>query len=133
MYVKSFIKNIIGICFICWLLLLGGCKSTTVTNGDIIGANSQQFGRIESTVETIDRIVNNSRERISVITESSRKITDGIERLEYLFNEYDSETNRIINDLIRERDSLKAYLENNVDINSNMPSDDSSKDSSNGN
>jgi Mg2+ and Co2+ transporter CorA len=124
---KSIHINIILICFTC--IILTGCITTKVTNQQLISANQRATGKIESTVESIDSIITSSSERIESITERSKQIEDGIDRLEFLFNCYERESRRIIDELIEERDRLKAYLKDNVDPNYNLHLIHSSKDS----
>lgn len=105
------------ILFICFVICFSfsSCASTRNTNdiADIIARNSQSTGRLEATVKELDRTIIDSRKRIENIVNSSRGITNGIERVEYLFSEYEQETNRLLNQIDTIRNNAKTERENN--------------------
>lgn len=105
-------------CIISCLIVIcsTSCISTKITDPELIESNSRAIGKLEATADSIDRILDDSTERIGAISERSQEITDGIERLEYLFDQYESESNRIINELIEERDRIRAYIKDYVDV-----------------
>ena len=96
----------ITILFFSLPLLFSGCKTTGQSNNSI-PADTYSVGRLEGTICSLDTILDDSTNRINSITEASRDITDGIDRLEYLFTEYERETSR----LREEIDNLKRELE----------------------
>lgn len=91
-----------------------GCKSTDIRdNSDVVKGNSFAAGQLETTVKALDGTISSSRERVGKLIETSRGIEDGIDRLEFLFNSYESETNRLlneINDLRNEVESMQQDL-----------------------
>lgn len=127
---KRIIFNLI--LFSIFILILSGCRTTKVTEPGIISDNSRRFGQLESTAETIDRIINSNYERLEDITARSREVENSVERILYLYDEYVRENDRIINELIEERNRIEKILENSKNTNVNSNFDDSSKNSDNG-
>ena len=76
-------------------------------------------GKLEATISALDGTVNSSRERIEHIIKTSRNIADGIERLEYLFKQYASEVNRLLNEVDAIRNKAEIQSKNNMDCGSN--------------
>jgi ABC-type transporter Mla subunit MlaD len=102
----------IGVC----LFMFAGCCTCGRINADtkdIIAGNSRASGKIEATITALDGTVTNSRDRIANIIETSRGITDGVERVEYLFNEYESEVERLLNEIDRIRNEAEIQSEDN--------------------
>lgn len=116
----------ISIFILCFSLfvLSGCCSSGRVSTDDavIISRNSYSVGNLEATITALDGAVSDSRERIANVIETSRSITDGIERVEYLFNEYESEVNRLLNDIDRIRIETQKSSEDHNDSNINTDS-----------
>ena len=110
---KVFSRILIVVCF----LLAGCCTNRNITTdiSDIIDGNSRTVGQLEATVAALDGTVSSSRERIETIIATSRNIADGIERVEYLFNQYENETNRLLNEIDRIRNEIEVQSENNSD------------------
>ena len=79
----------------------------------VVSGNSLAAGRLE-TVTALDGTVADSRERIANIIKTSRGITDGVERVEYLFEQYESEVERILGEIERIRDEAQNPGENNI-------------------
>lgn len=103
-----------SIVFICVCLLLSfifiGCctnRKPDADVSDVIAGNSSAVGKLETTISALDGTVSDSRARIANVIETSRSITDGIERLEYLFGEYEREVNRILNEIDRIRNEAE--------------------------
>ncbi len=112
---------------ILFVLLFGisGCCSCGRINtdaADVIAGDSRAVGRLEATVEALDGTVVDSRKRIADIIETSRNITDGVERVEYLFGEYESEIERILNEIDRIRNEAELPGEDNQNSNNNSDS-----------
>ncbi len=108
----------IGVC----LFIFAGCSTCGRINADtkdIIAGNSFATGRLEATVAALDGTVADSRERIANIIETSRGITDGVERVDYLFNEYESEVERLLDEIDRIRNEAEIQGENNNDSGDN--------------
>ena len=106
------VHSIFNICFICCIIVFAGfcCTGCATTNigrvavndgTDAIVANQVAAARLEATVGELDRTINGSQERLETIIRKSERITDSVDRLEYLFSSYESEVNRIISDLSR--------------------------------
>lgn len=116
----------IGIFILCFSLfvLSGCCSSGRVSTDDtvIIAGNSYSVGKLEATITALDGAVSDSRERIANVIETSRCITDGVERVEYLFNEYESEVNRLLNDIDRIRIETQKSSEDHMDSSINTDS-----------
>ena len=103
----------IGVC----LFMFAGCCTCGRINADtkdIIAGNSRATGKLEATITALDGTVADSRERIANIFKTSRGITDGVERIEYLFEQYESEVERILGEIERIRDEAQNPGENNI-------------------
>lgn len=111
---KSVMYLVLGVC----LFLFAGCCTCGGINTDttdIIAGNSHATGKLEATITALDGTVANSRERIANIIETSRGITDGVERVEYLFNKYESEVERLLNEIDRIRNEAEIQGKDNND------------------
>lgn len=113
----NYAKIILSFVFLFGLsVLFSGCctcgKLRTDTTG-IVSGNSYAAGRLEATVAALDGTVTDSRERIANIIKTSRGITDGVERVEYLFTQYESEVERILDEIDRIRDEAQIPAEDN--------------------
>ena len=108
----------------CISLLLIGCKSAEHTDiGNIRESSTFILGELESSIATFDRGVGRAIER-------SKSITDEVERLDYLFREYE----RAALQLREELRETKAKLETLSNIYGNRDSGsiaDDSRSSSN--
>lgn len=109
MYEKNFISRII---FYIFIIIAGSgiftsCKSTQISDSDTISRNSYATGQLEATIAELDRTTTDSRNRITGIISTSRNIENGIERIEYLFGEYESEVDRLLNEI----DKIRIEIE----------------------
>lgn len=105
---------------VCMSLLFIGCKTTEHTDvGNIRESSSFIIGELESSITTFDRGVGRAIER-------SKNITDEVERLDYLFGEYEQAALRLREDLIK----TKAELEKLQNIYDNSDSSSVVNDSS---
>ena len=105
-----------------FVVLLAGCctaSSTRADAADIISGNSRATGKLEATISALDGTVNSSRERIARIIKTSRNITDGVDRIEYLFRQYEAEVDRLLNEIDAIRNKAGIQSKNNMDCNSN--------------
>ena len=103
-------KNIVFIIIATFLLFLfSGCCTTNAKSdvADTIERNSYAIGQLEATVAALDGTVTSSRERIENIIGTSRSIGNGIDRITYLFEQYESEVNR----LLYEIDKIRRKIE----------------------
>lgn len=109
------------LCFIfidLFVVLLTGCctaGSTRADSADIISGNSRAAGKLEATISALDGTVNSSRERIAHIIKTSRNITDGVDRIEYLFRQYEAEVDRLLNEIDAIRNKAEIQSKNNMD------------------
>lgn len=96
-------KFFIGFVFVvCIALLLIGCKSAEHTDiGNIRESSSYILGELESSITTFDRGVGRAIER-------SKSITDEVERLDYLFREYERAALQLREDLRKTKAELEA-------------------------
>ena len=82
------------------ICLLGGCTTTRITTdpGDIRQSNAYIIGELTQSVDEFDR-------GLGEATEKSRNITDAIDRVDYLFQQYEQKAIRLRNevDTLRER------------------------------
>lgn len=111
-------KNIISFYLLfVFAVLFSGCCTCGKLRADaqtVVSGNSFAAGRLEATVTALDGTVADSRERIANIIKTSRGITDGVERVEYLFEQYESEVERILGEIERIRDEAQNPGENNI-------------------
>ena len=90
-------------------VLCTGCSTVGLQGKDaeLVSRNSRNIGRIEGTASALADAVADSRDRLEVVSRASERIGDGLERLDYLFTEYEREVERLCNEI----DSLRAQLE----------------------
>ncbi|MBQ2553000.1 MAG: hypothetical protein II563_09180, partial [Treponema sp.] len=98
---------------VCLCFFSGCCTSGRIGGKDVIEGTSRATGQLEATVKALDGTVTNSRERIADIIEKSRGIADGIERVEYLFNEYEREVERVLGEIDRIRNETEIHVKEN--------------------
>ena len=126
------ISNTILACFFtglfafCITLCGAGCQSARLSGdaGSVIAGNARTAGKLEATVSSLDRILESSRDRIGVITRASKRITDGIDRAEFLFSEYEQEVGRLLDEVDQLRNQIEGEGENNSNVRSNPVSAD---------
>ena len=94
---------------VCVSVCFTDCATTGLqrNTGDVIAANARAAGRLEATVSSLDDIVSDSRERLAIVSRASQRIAGGIDRVEYLFGEYEQETLRLLDEI----DSLRSQIE----------------------
>ena len=111
-------KVFMSVLLTCAAFILSSCCSSRGINGDLadaIAGNSRAAGRLEATVAALDGAVADSRKRIADVIETSRDIADGIERIEYLFEQYESEVERILREIDRIRNEAEILEKNKSD------------------
>lgn len=87
---------------VCMSLLFIGCKSTEHTDvGSIRESSSFILGELESSIATFDRGVERAIER-------SQSITDEVERVDYLFREYERAALQLREELRETKAKLEA-------------------------
>lgn len=94
--------------------LLSGCCTCGKLGADaasVVSGNSHAVGRLEATVAELDGTVADSRARIASIIKTSRNIADGVERIEFLFGQYESEIERILREIDRIRNETEIQSE----------------------
>lgn len=139
MYEKNKIWNILLVIVILYnCCIFDSCKSTKVSRGteDDILAYQRRIGQFEAKIGDIDEAfrVSNSRfeeniRRLETVQSESEGITDSIDRVIFLFDNYESITEQFIRDYSELRDTVKALEEDTMDVNSSVQSDDINKDS----
>lgn len=106
---------IYGICVVIVVLVcvFGGCSTTRVTTdpGDIRQSNAYIIGELTQSVDEFDR-------GLGKATEKSRNITDAVDRVDYLFQQYEQAAVRLRNevDTLRERLQKEEQDYNNVSL-----------------
>ena len=96
-----FLFYCIGVFVTC---IFTGCSTLkTIDNTDAVIGNQIAATKLEDTIGELDRVSTRSRERLEIVIRDSRKIEDGLSRLEYLFNSYESEVNRLLEEIDRIR------------------------------
>lgn len=91
-------------------LFFTGCQSARLPGDDVelVSASSRAAGRLEGTVKELDRTITDSRERIGIVVRASERIADGVDRLEYLFGEYEQEVGRLLDEIDRIRNEAES-------------------------
>lgn len=90
-------------------IVCSGCASTkTRDDSGVIEQTSRAAGQLEKTVDYLDRTADDCRKRITDAVEYSKGITDGIERFEYLFNQYEQTVNELLNEIDYIRNEIKT-------------------------
>ena len=79
---------------------LGGCATTKSHSGRVRESDSYFVGKLETSIENFDRGIGEAVER-------SRRIEDELERVNYLFGQYE----RLVGGLRDEVNSLRAEIE----------------------
>lgn len=91
----------IGIVVAC---IFTGCSTLkTIDNTDAVIRNQIATTKLEDAIGELDRTSTRSRERLEIVIRDSRKIEDGLSRLEFLFDSYESEVNRLLEEIDRIR------------------------------
>ena len=112
-YAKVFQFYVFGIILAALFSSCCTCGKLGADATGLVSGNSLAVGRLEATVAALDGTVADSRERIANIIKTSRSITDGVERVEYLFAQYESEVERILGEIDRIRDEAQIPAEDN--------------------
>lgn len=136
---KSKTWNILLAIIICYnCCIFDSCKSTKVSRGteDDILAYQRRIGQLEAEIRNINeefRVSNSRLEedigRLESIQSESEGIGDSIDRIIFLFDNYESAVEQLIRDYSEIRDRIKAFEESSVDVNSNILSNDSDENS----
>ena len=98
-----------------FIVCAGGCSTTIGKSYDIVNTNSRILGRIETTIEDFDIGVATALER-------SQKFENELERIDYLFGQYE----RLVIELRDEVNCLRAEIKNKGE--DNLGSGDSNFD-----
>ncbi|MBO7123279.1 MAG: hypothetical protein J6V90_08375 [Treponema sp.] len=104
----SFLRSVAGaiiafvvLCLVsAFCLCIGGCATTKSHSGGVRESSSFIVGKLEGSVEDFDRGIARAVER-------SRSIEDELERLDYLFGQYEQTALRLRDQV----DSLRAEIE----------------------
>lgn len=82
--------------FVC----LGGCATTKSHSGGIRESDSYFVGKLETSIENFDRGIGEAVER-------SRRIEDELERVDYLFGQYEQAVGRLRDEVNSLRDEIE--------------------------
>lgn len=90
-------------------VFFGGCGSTRITAipGDIRQSNAYIIGELAQSVNEFDR-------GLGEATEKSRNITDAVNRVDYLFQQYEQAALRLRNEVNTLRERLQKEEQNNI-------------------
>lgn len=90
-------------------VFFGGCGSTRITAipGDIRQSNAYIIGELAQSVNEFDR-------GLGEATEKSRNITDAVNRVDYLFQQYEQASLRLRNEVNTLRERLQKEEQNNI-------------------
>lgn len=81
-----------------------GCSTLkTIDNTDAVIRNQVAATKLEDAIGELDRTSTRSRERLEIVIRDSQKIEDGLSKLEFLFDSYESEVNRLLEEIDRIR------------------------------
>lgn len=96
------------------ICLFGGCSTTRITTdpGDIRQSNAYIIGELTQSVDEFDR-------GLGEATEKSRNITDAIDRVDYLFQQYEQKALRFRNEVDTLRERLQKEEQDYNNRNSN--------------
>lgn len=96
------------------ICLFGGCSTTRITTdpGDIRQSNAYIIGELTQSVDEFDR-------GLGEATEKSRNITDAIDRVDYLFQQYEQKAIRLRNEVDTLRERLQKEEQDYNNRNSN--------------
>lgn len=98
---SNFLFCCIGIVVAC---IFTGCSTLkTIDNTNAVIRNQIATTKLEDAIGELDRTSTRSRERLEIVIRDSRKIEDGLSKLEFLFNSYESEVNRLLDEIDRIR------------------------------
>ena len=108
-YLLWFFMGFVFIVLMLFPFFCSGCATAGLQGKDaeLVSRHSRNIGRIEGTASALADAVADSRDRLEVVSRASERIGDGIERLDYLFTEYEREVERLCNEI----DSLRAQIE----------------------
>ena len=96
-----FLFYCIGVFVTC---IFTGCSTLkTIDNTDAVIGNQVAATKLEDAIGELDRTSTRSRERLEIVIRDSQKIEDGLSKLEFLFDSYESEVNRLLEEIDRIR------------------------------
>ncbi len=93
-------------------VFFGGCSTTRVTTdpGDIRQSNAYIIGELTQSINEFDR-------GLGEATEKSRNITDAVDRVDYLFQQYEQTALRLRNEVNTLRERLQKEEQDNNNVN----------------
>lgn len=101
------LQAIFFFCVLVFILLLFSCKSTRAAGIDdtaIVIANQRAIERLENTAAELGKLHTRAAIRVANIRNEAARIGDSVDRLEYLFTEYD----RQVGELLAEINAIRA-------------------------
>ena len=104
-YEKKKSKIFLFCCIVVFVTcLFTGCSTLkTIDNTDAVIRNQVAATKLEDAIGELDRTSARSRERLEIVIRDSQKIEDGLSKLEFLFDSYESEVNRLLEEIDRIR------------------------------
>lgn len=96
---------------ISYVCILTSCK-TTGNAGEISREHTARINELENRVIDYERRIEQASIDVGIIRERASKIEDGIDRIAYLFGEYD----RIVRELLRESYYSRSTQQNDVEV-----------------
>lgn len=104
--------------FIIGILLIGifsSCSSTRYygNDTDAIITNQRAIQRLETATAELGRLHTSATVRVSNIRNEASRIGNGIDRLEYLFDQYDREVTKLLTEINRIRIQVSTESESN--------------------
>lgn len=126
---KNFVSIFSTFIIILCIFSISGCQSNrnAITEGDItesIIGNQRADAKLEVISTDLTELHRSSISRVETIREQSKRIGDITDRLIYLFGAYESEVNRLLNEVDRIRNEAKTKNEDSNDIREYTSSDD---------
>lgn len=103
---KDWIIYTLCIIVIVVISVLCGCSTTKHINESVRNSNSYYIGRIETTIQEFDREIEES-------VRQSGTITDRLERVDYLFGQYEQAVRNLRDEVDNLREQIKDKDKNN--------------------
>ena len=87
------------------------CKTNRIDSPELIEKSSNLLGQMKASNESLNMIITNSETRISKAIDISNDMANDLDKLEYLFKQYNNEVDIILKELKKERDKNAKLIE----------------------
>jgi len=106
-------KKIISILLITIVsLVITSCMTVAPMDTKLISDSANAIGQLKATNEQLNTIITDSESRLTSAIEKSKTMSNEIDKLAYLFKEYNKEVNNMLNELKDEREkNIKIITE----------------------